>query len=189
SPKPSKGTPLLSKRSRKTNGFRSCPKSDGLISRVMGPWLSPRVRAAISRWELRVIVAERVIGASSRFRTNAAWLTVSARCCGSGRGGGRQQVANGLAGALDAAGGGFRAHLQAFGVDESDVIEAEETQHRPEVWLLEVHSLGRTVAVDAAATGDDEDLLALEQPLGPGGAIAEGPAAPADVIEPGLQRR
>src|SRR5712691_3787609 len=163
SPKPLKGTPLLSKRSRKTNGFRSCPKSDGLIRRVMGPWLSPRVRAAISRRGLRVIDAERVI-----------------RGILSGRGG-RQEVANRLAGALDAAGGRLRADLQALDMDESDV-EPEETQHRPQIRLLEVHPLGRTVAVDAAAAGDDEHLPALEQALGPGGGvIAEGAAGAGDV--------
>src|SRR6478672_2715494 len=117
SPKPLNGTPLLSKRSRKTNGFRTCPKSDGLIRRVIGPWLWPRVRRAIRRWGLRAIDAERVIGNSPDFRR-------------SGRDGGRQEVADRLAGALDAAGGRLGAHLQALDVDEGDV-ETDEAQHRP----------------------------------------------------------
>src|SRR5436190_1204617 len=33
-----------SNRSRNTNGFNSCPRSDGLISRTMGPCPCPRVR-------------------------------------------------------------------------------------------------------------------------------------------------
>jgi hypothetical protein len=45
---------------------------------------------------------------------------------GSGREGGRQELADSLAGALDAARGRLRADLQAFDMDEGDV-EAEET--------------------------------------------------------------
>jgi hypothetical protein len=41
--------PSWSKRSRKTNGFRISPKSDGLIKRVMGPFVRPRVRCMIAR--------------------------------------------------------------------------------------------------------------------------------------------
>src|SRR6202035_3718601 len=67
SPTPLKGIPLLSKRSRKTNGFRSCPKSDGLIRRKMGPRLLHRVRIAIRRTALRPIDAERDIRLSVRF--------------------------------------------------------------------------------------------------------------------------
>src|SRR5882724_3117331 len=46
---PLKGAPSWSKRSRNTNGFRISPKSDGLIKRVTGPLVRPRVRCAIAR--------------------------------------------------------------------------------------------------------------------------------------------
>src|SRR5258708_38374810 len=46
---PLKGAPSWSKRSRNTNGFRSSPKSDGLIKRVIGPCVRPRVRCTIAR--------------------------------------------------------------------------------------------------------------------------------------------
>src|SRR5882672_10392688 len=117
SPKPLKGIPLSSKRSRKTKGFRSSPKSDGLISRVMGPWLLPLVRRAIRRRRLRTIGAARFMPASS----------------GSGRGGGGQEIADGLARARQRAGGQLRAELQAFEVDEGDIVKAEEGQHRAEI--------------------------------------------------------
>jgi len=44
-----KGAPSWSKRSRNTNGFRISPKSDGLIKRVTGPCVRPRVRCTIAR--------------------------------------------------------------------------------------------------------------------------------------------
>src|SRR3984893_17041723 len=47
---PLKGAPSWSKRSRNTNGFRISPKSDGLIKRVAGPSVRPRVvRCTIAR--------------------------------------------------------------------------------------------------------------------------------------------
>src|ERR1700686_3144075 len=46
---PLKGAPSWSKRSRNTNGFRISPKSDGLINRVTGPCVWPRVRCTIAR--------------------------------------------------------------------------------------------------------------------------------------------
>src|ERR1700720_4863328 len=46
---PLKGAPTWSKRSRNTNGFRISPKSDGLIKRVAGPCVRPRVRCTIAR--------------------------------------------------------------------------------------------------------------------------------------------
>src|SRR5258707_3638260 len=46
---PLKGAPSWSKRSRNTNGFRISPKSDGLIKRVTGPCVRPRVRCTIVR--------------------------------------------------------------------------------------------------------------------------------------------
>src|SRR4029077_20435556 len=46
---PLNGGPSWSKRSRNTNGFKISPKSDGLINRVRGPWVWPRVRRAIAR--------------------------------------------------------------------------------------------------------------------------------------------
>src|ERR1700674_806329 len=46
---PLKGAPSWSKRSRNTNGFRISPKSDGLINRVTGPCVRPRVRRTIAR--------------------------------------------------------------------------------------------------------------------------------------------
>src|SRR6185369_14853086 len=173
SPKPLKGIPLSSKRSRKTKGFSSSPKSDGLIRRVMGPWLLPLVRRAIRRTGLRASGAAR-------------FMTVSSE---SGRGGGGQEIADGLAGAFDGAGRRLWADLQAFEMDEGDIVEAEEGQHRAEIGRLEIHVLARAaVAVDEAAAGDDEDLAALQQPLGPGGAIAEGAAGAGDMVDPGLQR-
>ena len=84
---------------------------------------------------------------------------------------------------------GVRTDLQALDMDEAHVVEAEESQHRPEIWLLEVHALRRTVAgVDTAPAGDDEDLPALQQALRSRSAVAEGPAGARDVIDPGLQR-
>src|SRR6266853_4471063 len=46
---PSKGAPSWSKRSRNTNGFKISPTSDGLIKRVTGPCVRPRVRCTIAR--------------------------------------------------------------------------------------------------------------------------------------------
>src|SRR6267154_527110 len=46
---PLKGAPSWSKRSRNTNGFRISPRSDGLIRRVTGPCVRPRVRCTIAR--------------------------------------------------------------------------------------------------------------------------------------------
>src|SRR5260370_42309647 len=46
---PLNGAPSWSKRSRNTNGFRISPKSDGLINRVTGPCVRPRVRRTIAR--------------------------------------------------------------------------------------------------------------------------------------------
>src|SRR6266446_10071610 len=46
---PLNGGPSWSKRSRNTNGFRISPKSDGLINRVTGPCVRPRVRRRIVR--------------------------------------------------------------------------------------------------------------------------------------------
>src|SRR5712675_3783048 len=46
---PLKGAPSWSKRSRNTNGFRISPRSDGLIKRVTGPCVRPRVRCTIGR--------------------------------------------------------------------------------------------------------------------------------------------
>src|SRR6266850_5310007 len=46
---PLKGAPSWSKISRNTNGFRISPKSDGLIKRVTGPCVRPRVRWTIAR--------------------------------------------------------------------------------------------------------------------------------------------
>jgi hypothetical protein len=45
---PLNGGPSWSKRSRNTKGFKSSPKSDGLIYRVTGPYVRPRVRRAIA---------------------------------------------------------------------------------------------------------------------------------------------
>src|SRR5580704_6737183 len=47
SPKPENGVPRLSMRSRNTKGFRSRPKSDGDMRRVIGPCFFPRVRSAM----------------------------------------------------------------------------------------------------------------------------------------------
>src|SRR6202048_5352765 len=46
---PLKGAPSWSKRSRNTNGFRISPRSDGLIKRVTGPCVRPRVRCSTAR--------------------------------------------------------------------------------------------------------------------------------------------
>src|SRR5258708_5744378 len=46
---PLNGGPSWSKRSRNTKGFRISPKSDGLIKRVIGPCVRPRVRRRIAR--------------------------------------------------------------------------------------------------------------------------------------------
>ena len=60
---------MSSKRSRKTKGFRSSPKSDGLMRRVMGPWVLPLVRWAIRRTGLRASDdAERFMRASLGLR-------------------------------------------------------------------------------------------------------------------------
>src|SRR5260370_29319370 len=48
-PKPPIGFPPLSKRSRKTKGFSTSPRSPGLISRVIGPCVWPRLRWTIGR--------------------------------------------------------------------------------------------------------------------------------------------
>src|ERR1700681_2577934 len=61
---PLKGAPSWSKRSRNTNGFRISPKSDGLIKRVTGPCVRPRVRCTIARARFGVsdLARARVIG-------------------------------------------------------------------------------------------------------------------------------
>jgi hypothetical protein len=46
---PLNGFPCVSKRSRNTKGFKRRPKSDGDITRVIGPWLGPRVRLAMRK--------------------------------------------------------------------------------------------------------------------------------------------
>src|SRR5260221_10081205 len=64
---PLNGAPSWSKRSRNTNGFRIFPKSDGLIRRVTGPCVRPRVRCTTARDLLRGgdldLAGLRVIGA------------------------------------------------------------------------------------------------------------------------------
>src|SRR5882672_58852 len=65
---PLKGAPSWSNRSRNTNGFRISPKSDGLIKRVTGPCVRPRVRCTIARAKRGSgdLARARVIGISSK---------------------------------------------------------------------------------------------------------------------------
>src|ERR1700749_5108693 len=93
----------------------------------------------------------------------------------------RDEIGDGGARPLGAGSTDVRTDRQALDMDEAHVVEAEESQHRPEIWLLELHALRRTVAgVDSAPAGDDEDLLALQQALRSRSAVAEGPAGARD---------
>src|SRR4030088_1941098 len=86
---PLKGAPSWSKRSRNTKGFRISPKSDGLINRVAGPGVRPRVRRTIARAKLGGgdLAGARAMG----FLLEIAWvLEALSRACSSGRAGARR---------------------------------------------------------------------------------------------------
>src|SRR6266849_5834410 len=102
----------------------------------------------------------------------------------------RHEVVDRLARALEPARRGLGTDRQAFDMDEGDVIEADKTQYRAQIGLLEVQAARRALAaVDAAPAGDDEDLLALEQPLGTRRGVAEGSPGAGEVVDPRLQGR
>src|SRR5712672_929505 len=86
---PLKGAPSWSKRSRNTNGFRISPKSDGLIKRVTGPFVRPRVWCMIARTSRRggEIDWTRVIGVPLRISVGVRAVAAQRR---SGRPGARR---------------------------------------------------------------------------------------------------
>src|SRR5882757_3434687 len=86
-PKPLIGFPPLSNRSRKTKGFSTSPKSPGLIRRVMGPCVWPRLRWTIFRPVPAVVTASVAASAdmgSSRLggKTRGAEACIEAELAG-----------------------------------------------------------------------------------------------------------
>src|SRR5260221_3635769 len=65
-PKPPIGLPPLSNRSRKTKGFSTSPRSPGLIRRVIGPCVWPRLRWTICRTVLAAVLAGATASAGMR---------------------------------------------------------------------------------------------------------------------------
>src|SRR5437879_7771366 len=69
-PKPPIGLPPLSNRSRKTKGFSTSPRSPGLIRRVIGPCVWPRLRWTICRTVPAAVSA----GATASAGMGSSWL-------------------------------------------------------------------------------------------------------------------
>src|SRR5260221_7770495 len=69
-PKPLIGLPPLSNRSRKTKGFSTSPRSPGLIRRVIGPCVWPRLRWTICRTVRVAVLADTTASAGM----GSSWL-------------------------------------------------------------------------------------------------------------------
>src|SRR5262249_38567234 len=113
------------------------------------------------------------------------WTCVPNGSCGGGR---RQNGSYLRARPGDSLRRGVRADLQSFDMDEREVRQSDETEDRPQIWLLKIERRHRACAVDTAAAGDDDDLLVLEESLGPSFfGVPECSAGAHDVIDPRAQ--
>src|SRR5437660_3124425 len=115
-PKPPWDAPSELNRSRKTKGLSNCPRSPGLIRRVIGPWRCPRVRCTMRRCVVVVKAME-----SSFYKLLR-----------------RQQIIQCHAALRERIGNSSFAHRKAFSLNESDIGHADEAEHAAQISAEEI---------------------------------------------------
>src|SRR6267154_764994 len=82
---------------------------------------------------------------------------------------------------------GFFAHRHAFDAHDVYVRDADESEDRAKVGLLEIELPRGAFGIDAAAGDHDDGLFALEQAFGAFLAVRKGAPGAHDMVDPRLQ--